>query len=537
MFASLNQKYHLSFWLLLAAFSFVYQYHKVLREPAGGIHQWRQSDCLAITENYYKQDAPFFEPAINWVGASNSDKTVSDFPIIYFISGKLWSVFGQKQIIFRLINLAILFAGLFSLYKLALRFLGEKFWAVFVPLFIFTSPVIVYYGNNFLMNAPALGLTFCAWNFFFRFRESSRKRDVFLAILFFTLATLLKATAAISFISAFLIFCAEPLLLRKESMLTRKTILAVGGMFLGGFALCVGWILYAAHYNALYNQGVFLVGLLPIWKLNAAEIEATLKVLPGPYLMKQFYFFPVLILLGLMLSFNLFFTRKKNILLLTMFLLFGGFVAFFFCFFGAFIDKHDYYFIDQYVLVAFILLGFFHTVKTKFAHVFSSSAMKTVFALLLVFNLIYCKAKNNIKYFDTREGIAEKLFLEKEEVEFIEWLKWDFRTKKLTLKEAQPYIRSLGIKRNDKVLSIPDASFNITLYLLGQKGYTDIGCSDLNDGKDRIGKKIDMGADYLIIHDPDLTKIESLQPYLVHKMGTFKNVDIYDLRPFRSNAP
>jgi hypothetical protein len=46
-----------------------------------------------------------------------------------------------------------------------------------------------------------------------------------------------------------------------------------------------------------------------------------------------------------------------------------------------------------------------------------------------------------------------------------------------------------------------------------------------------------MGADYLVIHDSDVAKIESLQPYLVHKMGTFKNVDIYDLRPFRSNAP
>lgn len=537
MLARLNQKYHLSFWFLVAAFSFVYQYHKVLREPPGGIHQWRQSDCLAITENYYKEDAPFFEPSINWVGASNSDKTVSDFPLIYFITGKLWKMFGQKEIIFRLINLFIFFAGLFSLYKLALRFLGEKFWAMLVPLFIFTSPVIVYYGNNFLMNAPALGLTFCAWNFFFRFRESSRRADILLSVLFFTLATLLKATAAISFVAAFLIFCAESFFLRKEIMRSRAALLAIPGLFVGGFAVCLGWVSYAAHYNALYNQGVFLVGLLPIWKLNLAEIEATLKVLPGPYLMKQFYFLPVLILLGLMLCFNLFFTRRTNILLLTGLLLFGGFIAFFFFFFGAFIDKHDYYFIDQYVLVAFILIGFFHTLKSRFSRIFSSGGIKVFFVLLLGFNLVYCKAKNNIKYFDTRDGIAEKLFLEKEEVEFIEWLKWDSRTKKMTLREAQSYIRSLGIKRSDKVLSIPDASFSITLYQLGQKGYTDIGCSDMNDGKDRIAKKIDMGADYLIIHDPDVDKMESLQPYLEHKMGAYKNVTIYDLRPFRAHTP
>lgn len=534
MFSAFFKKYHLAFWVLIAAFSVVYKYHKILHEPPGGIHQWRQSDCLAITENYYRDNAPFFQPAVNWIGASGSDKTVSDFPVIYYITGNLWKIFGQKEIIFRVINLLIFFAGLFALYKLSLQFLHNRFWAIFIPLFIFTSPVVVYYANNFLMNAPALGLSFCAWYFYFRFRDTQHYKFIFIAVLFFTLATLLKATAAISFFTALAIFVAEQFFNRETSPFPWKKTLRVSAIFFAGMMVCMAWILYAAHYNALHNEGVFLVGTLPAWELNHEEILQTFKALSGAYMAKQFYFLPVLILLALMLGFNLYAVKKNTILLLTVIFLFAGFIAFFLFFFGAFKDKHDYYFIDQYVLVAFILLGFFYTMQTRYARIFSSTGVKVLFIFLLFFNLVYCKAKNNIKYFDTKDGIAEKLFLEKEEVEFIEWLKWDYRTKKLTLHEAVPYIRALGIKRTDKVLSIPDASFSITLYLLEQKGFTDFGCDDPGDGQKRIGEKISQGADYLVIHDPDLEKTESLKPYLIHKMGSYKNVSIYDLRPFRA---
>jgi hypothetical protein len=97
------------------------------------------------------------------------------------------------------------------------------------------------------------------------------------------------------------------------------------------------------------------------------------------------------------------------------------------------------------------------------------------------------------------------------------------------LETITPYLRSLGIERTDKVISIPDISFNITLYLMDQKGWTDYGDVNLNRSE-KIAKKIKSGAEYLIINDSTIYKKDNIQPYIKNKIGSYKNIDIYDLR-------
>jgi hypothetical protein len=97
------------------------------------------------------------------------------------------------------------------------------------------------------------------------------------------------------------------------------------------------------------------------------------------------------------------------------------------------------------------------------------------------------------------------------------------------LEEIQPYLRELGIKRSDKVISIPDYSPNISLYLMDQKGYTDFGFNDLKNDH-RMDKFIQSGAGYLIINDSSLlSKRKYLKSYTSNQIGEYKNVSIYKL--------
>jgi hypothetical protein len=66
---------------------------------------------------------------------------------------------------------------------------------------------------------------------------------------------------------------------------------------------------------------------------------------------------------------------------------------------------------------------------------------------------------------------------------------------------------------------------------MDQKGFTDLYWGEIK-GADRLKFFMGKGARYLIINDPSLLEQEWMKPFLVKRMGTYKNVSIYDLKGF-----
>jgi hypothetical protein len=99
-----------------------------------------------------------------------------------------------------------------------------------------------------------------------------------------------------------------------------------------------------------------------------------------------------------------------------------------------------------------------------------------------------------------------------------------------------PYLRSLGISRYDTVISIPDPSPNITLYLMDQKGFTDFGFNNLKK-EERLSHFILLGAEYLIINNDSITNEGIIKPYIQNKIGSYQNVHIYKLDNFHPQNP
>ena len=109
----MNKYKNLIFILLFILVSFLYKLQVSIKYAPSSIHQWRQADALSITKNYFEEGMHFFEAKIHFQG-SIEGKAIGEFPIIYYINASIWKITGQNYITVRLLNLCIVFLGLFS---------------------------------------------------------------------------------------------------------------------------------------------------------------------------------------------------------------------------------------------------------------------------------------------------------------------------------------------------------------------------------------------------------------------------------------
>ncbi|HHG86009.1 MAG TPA: hypothetical protein ENJ82_14775, partial [Bacteroidetes bacterium] len=199
-------------WVFLLAMilvSLALHFTEVFPLRPQGMHQWRQADCLSITQNFYEGNNGFFTPGMHFLGASGTGNTMSEFPIIYYTVAQLWKLFGPHEWIFRAVNLALFFLGMLALFRTLETLLKDSFMGLSVVILLFTSPMLAYYANNFLANVPAFSMALIAWYMFMRHIVTNKRRFLFLALLFFTLGGLLKITSIISFVGLTVILALE----------------------------------------------------------------------------------------------------------------------------------------------------------------------------------------------------------------------------------------------------------------------------------------------------------------------------------------
>jgi len=143
---------NLRFVFLLLAVALVYDYPSILCKRPQSVHHWRQSDCASMSLNYYQTGMCFFKPQTHNLTSDNNTTgyvATSEIPIGYYFVAILYKVFGPHDFIYRVVNTLIFLLGLFYLFKICCLLFNDFFWSSVVTLFFFTSPVLVYYGNNY----------------------------------------------------------------------------------------------------------------------------------------------------------------------------------------------------------------------------------------------------------------------------------------------------------------------------------------------------------------------------------------------------
>ena len=518
------------FLILLLLVSLIYNYHNILFRPPGVIHQWRQCDCLSIAANYYHFNLDFFHPSVYFANGDGKGAAASEFPIIYYIVSILWKLFGKHEIIFRLVNLSIVYCGLFYLFRFFEARLKDSIWAIILVLLVFTSPIYVYYSNGFIMDPVGLSLAFIGWYYFGKFYDTQKSTDLHFSMLFFLLAGLLKVSSTISVFALLGIFVLETLgfQFRSEGKIFENKPRQIVPFLVVGLLLYL-WYSYATRYNKEHGSGVFLVGIMPIWDYSAADIDSRIRNFKGEMTLHQFFniesiyfFFALFLAQFALLRKSIYFLVTINTMLLV------AVFAFLILWFGAVTEGHDYYLINLLIFVVFTFLSFFYYFQKAYPKIFSSPILKGAFVLLLIYNVQLTSAKTAIRYFNTAPENYPRCY-SKDNIARMQWSKFHFHKYFESLREISPYLRSIGIKKDDLVISMPDYSFDITLYFMNQKGWTEFSApKPLTEVW--FQEKIKKGARFLIINDTRILDQDVIKRFSRSMIGSYKNVRIYDLR-------
>jgi hypothetical protein len=510
--------------ILMAA---LYHYHKILFYHPMSVHQWRQCDCLSITLNYYKENRSFLNPSICWIGEKGEGETISEFPIIYYTVAQLWKIFGQHEFIFRGIVVLLLFISLFLLFRTFERFLNSSFWAIGLVMLLFTSPIWVYYGNNFLADVPALSLAIIGWFHFMKFYRLEKNKYLFFSMFFFLLGGLIKISSLISFVSLAGVFLLETFLNLRfnegRKIFSKPKIQFIP--FVVIVIIVASWYKFAVTYNKAHNEDLFLTGILPIWNDSHERMVNVWNIFRHKIIYGYYNKLTLHIILICFASTLLFYRRVNKFLLTINIFMAIGVILFLILWYDV-LDIHDYYLINLLIFAVITFFNFF--ILFRNLNLLRSKIFIGLFIIFLTYNVFYTAASNSIKYFSPSQNTVYSWVLKKEWIDEMRWLLWYNKTHFKAYETIEPYNRSLGIKRTDLVISIPDQSINVTLYLMDQKGFTDYGYGP--PGEEKIKRFIQMGAKYLFINDKELYNKDYIKPFIKNKIGKYQNVDIYDLR-------
>lgn len=513
------------FVLLFSIFSLVY-YSGVIDKGPLSTHVWRQTDCLSLT-HHYAQGANFLSPEMHLQLGDNftSGKTAGEFPVLYYIVGKLWNLFGESYLIYRVFYLFILFTGLYALYKSFTILFKDSYWAIAIALLIFTSPVYVFYGVSFLTDVPAMSFIFIALYFLIKYIQGKKKVQFFIAMLFFTLAGLIKISSLISFAFIGVIFFLELFpfkTLGYRKLFNHKLYEWLG--FTLVLALIFSWYYYAHYFNSIHSFKYTFNNIYPLWLMNNHDISNLIKDIK--YHVSQ-VFFSKTILYCLLFIFliNLMLIKKMPLLgFLSNIIITLGSIAYFILW-APLMGVHDYYYSALLILFIAIIIPFIYFVKSNHNEIFKSKIVKVFIGLILGFNFWYCYTINHLKTLQI-ENKPFPIVGNHEFVNYMTWLNWDIKTNLYRFERMKPYVKELGIKKTDKVISLPDPTLNATLYLLNQKGWTNF--SNYNTSE-QIDLLIQNGAKYLFISNPDLLNEEFLKPFMQNEIGGFEGVKIFKL--------
>ena len=228
-----------------------------------GIHEWAQADRLSLAISFYDNGLRLFRPqTLNL--ASYDGVTGVEFPLVPYLAALGAKLTGRASLVpwYRSLTAAAAWLSYVYLFRLVFE-RTRHFAAALLPgVFLATSPVFAYYAGNFLPDPTAAALTLVAAYYLLRYAQWPRFADLVRAIAFFTLATLIKTSAAIYLLAALGTVAFWSYLQASLLSVRRKLLFLL--LAAGSLGVVVGYALFNRHLNAVYHSNMFLATTRPI---------------------------------------------------------------------------------------------------------------------------------------------------------------------------------------------------------------------------------------------------------------------------------
>lgn len=513
------------FYILIGIIIFsVTYYDSVLDKPPLNMHVWRQADCLSMTKKY-QEGANFFEPEMHCQLADSlqTGKSAGEFPLLYYINGKIWNVTGESFLTYRVFYLLILIAGLICFYLSLMLVFQNVFWSVVITLLLYTSPAYVFYSVSFLTDAPAFSLMLVAIYFYIKYFINRKNYSLILATLFFTIAGLIKISSLILFGFFAFIYLIElvPQIKTLGNKQLYKNKIKEGVALLITPLIVFVWVSYVGNYNELHGFKYTFNDIAPIWELDDYKnlingIKDTNSHI--------FYSRAMLFALFFILIVNLFTIKKTNLLgyLLNIIVFLGA--ALYFMLWGPLFGVHDYYYLPFLSVFVSTIVSFAYFIKHNNPYLLNNLFVKVFGIVFLAFNFIYCVSVIKLK--TTNKGNDYITIGNSGLSVLLNWSNSNLNETWHKFYKMRDYLLELGVKNTDKVIAIDDHSFNISLYLMDKDGWTNY----LNYTKQEdINVLIQKGAKYLFVIDNSFLEKDFLKPFLQQQIGDYDGVKIFKL--------
>lgn len=528
---------HPAWWLLAILLGLMawYGIFEIIDDRPHPLHIWRNTDSLSITLNYYDHDMNFAEPEIhNYISdGGTSGKTAGEFPGWYYLMALLWKVFGVSEALYRGVVGGLFVLSLFAMHG-ALRRLTGPLWSTLLTVWVFVHPALVYYGFAFITNVPALSFALLGGSAFIHYAYERKKKQLYLALFFFAIAGLLKVTALLLFctIGALLLLeWAGVRLLKDRQLFERHFQFLV--LMATALLPIVFWYLWAADYNATHGGKYTFNSIWPLWEADAAYRQRTYEEIfafTGRQIMAPINW----MLYGLSFVFLMVRASKlPRLLWLTPLILNLGAFIYSILWFQAWAD-HDYYFINLYVAPLVTLTSAVLGLQMMLQKRQHRQVMALTMVLVLGWSAWYTAEHLDLRYSpdyqkdyftvrDAGDGNSE-------EEGHLKYLHWDHGRHEAGFEDIEPVLEEWGITEEDVVISIPDASFCITLYLMDRHGFTNMG--DDNRNAAQLRANIEKGARYLFINEPEYEKeFPWVKAFMTDPVGTHRSIRVFRLKP------
>ena len=369
---------------------------------------------------------------------------------------------------------------------------------------------------------PAFSFVLIALYSLLQYHRKNEVKWFYVAMTLFAFAGLIKISSMIAFVFMFFILTLELFkfkTLGNRSLFRSKSYELIS--FVAVVLIVLSWYMYASYYNAIHGLKYTINDIYLPGKMDAEQLEQLIKGIKN-LTGRLFFNRSIIYSLFVIGVINLFLPRKIPPLayLSNIIIILGG--SIYSVLWLPILRNHDYYFTAILILFIGILVPFTWFLKATYPSLFKDNRIKSLLSVFLIFNFLYCLSV--VKVMTSRQHPYMKYhhpFL-------MHNLTWannrniiDKRNEKM-----RPYLRQLGIAKEDKVITLPDYTPNVSLYFMGQKGWSDFFAISTSQDIDEL---IDRGAKYLIVTSDEVLEQEFLKPFLSNQIGSFDGIRIFKL--------
>jgi 4-amino-4-deoxy-L-arabinose transferase-like glycosyltransferase len=466
------------------------------------VHMWAMCDRASIARNYEQFSMDFFKPRVH-ESKEGDGITGLEFPIVNYVAAIFYKIFGFNEIWYRLLMLFIFTAGIFCAFKLTSFYIKDLYFRIFAVLTIVLSPVMTYYSANFIPDTASLGLSLIAWYCYFKLQRTSTNWLRFAFVVVISLACLIKVTAAINLV-VMLVMALLPYLWKRDSFTKNSNVLliVVVSAIISSIST-IAWYKYAAWLSENFTGGVFLMESRIPKSIEVVKdvFKRVNEVWVEFYFSKTMYMFlavSILVVVG-------FIKRTHKELLLVVVGLFCGVVSFSFLMLTQFVS-HDYYIITLLPVVFFLAVMFFNLIESFSFNMKKTGFMYLLLSAVIVFSIIFDRRHQEFRMND--------------HCWMFEWHQYkDYQ-------RVEEYVKSINLKKEDKVVVISDDSPNIALYFLNLRGWS-VGLN--RDDNAPIESALNYGVKYLILQDTTQLSRPVFANVDIKKIGQFESIKFYSM--------